>query len=107
MDNLENIKVDTIPLNALMNIQVSGAFYNTIQQLLVALLSEKQDQMEELVPLLKELETRAPKNLWENQVVIFTALMTAIEDAAKEQKLIVREDASKFVSNSSEASPES
>lgn len=90
MDNSTSYKIDILPEDALVNVTISGQFYKRIQTLLFALLEQK--EIETVPGLLKELEIRNPSNLWEEQVVVYTALVYAVEEAAKEQNLIVNRD---------------
>ncbi len=105
-------KINTIALDAIINIPISGAFYSRIQQCTFALLQQKMTEDPngtETNKILKELETREPNDLWETLVTVNLALLYATEEAAKEQKLVIQQNAVDFLpkDSDSEVSPES
>jgi len=110
MNELNDNKIDIIPSDAMMDIQISGVFYNRIQNCLFALLREKDS--DEMTIILKELEERDPKNNWEEHVVICLALTLAVDEAAIKQKLTIKRDFTSEIAAANadsppEASPES
>ena len=113
MDDLKpGDKITTIPLDAIIKIPISGAFYARIQQAFFALLQEKMPEDPtgyKLNERLKELQTRDPEDLWEQQVTIYLALLYAAEESGREQGVLKEEAALDFVPKdaSPEVSPES
>lgn len=110
-DLKSNDKIATIPFGAILNVQISGAFYSRIQQLFYALLEEKiatDPTGFETNKILKELETREPIGKWEVTATLYLALLFAIEKAATEQKQLIQRDASEFFpkESSPKVSPE-
>jgi len=104
-------KIETIPFDAVLNIPISGAFYSRIQQCFYALLEQKMKDDptgESTNKVLKELESRDPVDLWETLVTVNLALLYAADEAAKEQKIMVKREALDYVPKdaSQEASPE-
>ena len=104
-------KIKHIPFDALIDIQISGAFYADLQQQLFILLQQKESEGAEKVnKRLKELETEQPKDFWEFQVTTLLAILYATENAAKKQGHIVATEALDYLpkEDSTEgASPES
>jgi hypothetical protein len=105
-------KISTISMSSIIEVPISGAFYSRIQQCTFALLEQKmKDDPDgsETNKLLKELESREPKDLWELQLTINLALLFATEEAAGKQNLILKQDPNLFLpkDSQSEASPES
>jgi hypothetical protein len=107
MDSTKDNTLDIIPGDAIMTIEVSGVFYQRIQNNLFALLRQEESNPE-LPNILKELEEREPTNSWEEQVTLLLTLSFAIDEAALKQKLIVKQDMTEHFPNpAEEASPES
>jgi len=101
----ESIKINVFKPDAIIKLEISSSFYNKLQQLLFALVSEKEPDI--VVLTLKELETREPQNMWEHHVMIYLALIAAADEAAVAQDLFVKKDLSDIFPSSAEASPES
>jgi len=106
-------KLNIIPPEAIIKVELSGSFYADLQQQLWAMLEEQMNQGKDPLDInkrLKELEKAGfdPKNLWEVQICTLLGLIFAIEKAAKEQgHMIEREALDVLKENSSEeASPE-
>ena len=102
---MSNNKIDVIPSESLIKIEVSGQFYARMQNCLFALMGEKKDNPNELAIILKELETREPQNLWEEQISILLSILFEIDNQASKQGIIVKKDVSDYLPP--EASPES
>lgn len=101
-------KVSVIPMDAVVQLPISGAFYSRIQQCFYALMESKikEDPTGESTnAILKELETREPADLWETLVTVQLALLFAAEESAKEQGILIKKEALDFVPPT-EASPE-
>jgi len=111
MDEIKpNDKVYVLPFEAIVKINISGAFFETLKQGAYTIMEQFNGDIKEIPIILKELETRAPENFWEQQITTYLALLHAVEEGAKEQKLLVAHNASKFLptnDSSPEASPES
>lgn len=105
-----NKNIETIPLDKLINIKVSGAYYASIQNLFYMILQEK--AMDDptgykTAKLLEELGEREPKDKWETQVVLLFSLLRTIEEAAKSQNIISLQPEEKIMSTIPEIFPES
>lgn len=89
-DNL-NKTIESIPLDAIMNVQISGGFYASIQNLFYQVLQENavdDPTGYNTAKILEDMENREPKNKWEQEIVILFSLMNSIEQAAKNQNKI-------------------
>jgi len=82
---MEKIKYDTIPSDALIDIQVSGSFYKKIVELITSLgQSVPQKEFEEA---LEKLKTDKPlASLFEYNIHVLIALIYEIEKKAVDQK---------------------
>jgi hypothetical protein len=82
---MEKIKYDTIPFDAIIDIQVSGSFYKKIVDLLSAL--GQSVPQEEFKTALEKLKTNDPlTSLFEYNIHSLVALVYEIEKKAVEQK---------------------
>jgi hypothetical protein len=106
---MSNDQIAILPFDSLVTVEFSGRFYAKMQNLLFALMQEKSDKPEELALILKELETREPQNMWEEQVSILLAIIFEIDNQAAKQKVLVKKPLSDYLpkDDSPEASPES
>jgi len=104
-------KIKHIPFDALVDIQISGAFYADLQQQLFILLQQKEGEgIEKVNQRIKELETRQPNDFWEFQITTLMAILYATENAAKKQGHIVETEALDYIPKEDSvegASPES
>lgn len=80
-----NAKIETIPFDKLVKVEISGFFYGRLSQLLANFVSDNQF---ELLPAMEELKKREPKTLKEYDFITLVSLCTAVEEAAKEQNVI-------------------
>ena len=103
---MSNDKLDILPFEALVKIEVNGHFYARMQNCLFALMQEKEGTPNELAIILKELESREPQNLWEEQVSILLSIIFEIDSEAAKQGVMVKKVISDL-SPSQGASPES
>ena len=106
---MDETKIKTIPRDAMIDVTISGAFYERLQNCLFTLVNQNKATPEELVIIFKELETRQPKNFWESQVITYLALLVTLDEAANKQKLSKEEALSKYITSpdiSPGASPE-
>lgn len=90
--------VNAIPKDKLITIQVSGLFYQRIQNNLFDIISQA-DDLAKVPVILEELKTREPVNIWETSVSILMALAYEIETKAKEQKAFTKTTVSTFLDN--------
>jgi hypothetical protein len=82
---MEKIKYDTIPSDALIDIQISGSFYKKLVSLLTAL-GESVPQ-EEFKEALAKLKTDEPvKNIFELNIHLLISIIYELEKKAVEQK---------------------
>lgn len=82
---MEKIKYDTIPFDALIDIQISGTFYKKLVNLLTAL--GESVSPEEFKSALEKLKTDEPvKNLFELNVHLLISIIYELEKKAVEQK---------------------
>jgi hypothetical protein len=110
MNNKEITEVDIIPYETIIDIPISGRFYERMQNCLFTLINEKDEDPEVVVCILKELETRPPQNTWEEHLMVLLAVVYAVDNQAAEKGLTIKEKLSKFMpskDSSQEASPES
>jgi hypothetical protein len=87
-DNDLNKPYESIPLDAIVTIEVSGGFYASIQNLFYQVLQEKavdDPTGYNTAKILEDMENREPKNKWEQEIVLLFSLMNSIEAAAKKQ----------------------
>lgn len=83
-------QIETIPLDAIIEIKMSGAFFARIQQLVVNYSSQKTP--EEFKQALENLKSGEPKNEFEYHLLTLMVLMTDFEARAKEQDKIKMQD---------------
>ena len=81
-----NASLELIPLDAIIEIKLSGAFYGRLQEFASQYASTEKDT---LVQRMKELETREPEDYFEHNLTTLLLLIKAIEESAAEQKLTV------------------
>jgi hypothetical protein len=86
----ENNKIDVIPYDTLVSVEVSGAYYARVQQLLMYIFKDK--AADEVSKCMEELKSREPKDIFEYQVITILSLMYEIEVKAREQKKTVVKD---------------
>lgn len=82
----EIIKLGSIPVDAIVTVEVSGAFYMRLHQLLINKAAEKTP--EEFASIMKELKLDEPKNAYEHDLATILTVVLSIEKAAKEQSKI-------------------
>ena len=82
----ETDKIEILPYDAKVKIEISGGFYARLIDLAVSLAAEQ--GIEDLVKIMNELQNREPKTKYEYNLVTVLALTNSIETAAKEQKLL-------------------
>lgn len=75
--------VETIPADAIVNVEISGGMYTRLHQLLLQIASEKSP--DQLKDTLIRLKTEEPKTHGEYHLVSILALIFEIEKKAKEQ----------------------
>jgi hypothetical protein len=111
MDNKldPNEELPVIMNDALIEITISGSFYNKLRRLLFEVMGQKSNEPHTIPLILKELETREPNDLWEAQVTTYLALCHEIEEKATAQKKTTLKKVSDIMPDdpSEEASPES
>lgn len=78
-------QVEVIQPDKIVNIQVSGAFYARIHQLMYYFASKKSP--EEFAKLLSEMSSREPLDNDEYHLLTTLCLLKEIEDKGREQKL--------------------
>ena len=84
-------KIETIPLDAKVKMEIPGSFYGRIQQLLMSYSATK--SQEELQASLKKLAgDEAPADEFEYHLFTLTIFSHEIEKAAKAQGLTVMEE---------------
>jgi len=85
---MEKIKYKTIPHDAIISIEVSGAFYNNLSNLLLHLSSSVSE--EEFKAMLEALKENKPaKNITEFNIHMLFSLIYEIEKNAKNQNKVV------------------
>jgi hypothetical protein len=84
-------KVETIPFDASIKLDMPGSFYARLQQLLLSYSSSKSPQ--ELQTILKKLGTdEEPEDEFEYHLFTLTIFIHEIEKKAKEQNLLKIEE---------------
>jgi ATP-dependent protease HslVU (ClpYQ) peptidase subunit len=73
--------VETFPLDAIVSIDISGAFYIRLAQLLLELLNKKSP--DDLLKAMAELKTRDPKDNDEYHILTMMVLVNEIEQTVK------------------------
>jgi hypothetical protein len=73
--------VETFPPDAIVSIQISGAFYVRLAQLLLELLNKRSPQ--DLMQLMAELKTREPKDNDEYHILTMMVLVNEIEQTVR------------------------
>lgn len=87
----KKIKVDTIPFDAKVKLEIPGSFYARIQQLVVHYSQSRPN--DELVAAMQALaKNEQAKNEFEYHVQTLTILIWEIEKAAKEQGCLKAEE---------------
>jgi len=80
----ENQHVHVFPLDAIVSIEISGAYYTRVSKLLADMLMQK--PQEELVKLMSDLNQRAPETDEEYNILTLIILVNEIEKAVKDQE---------------------
>jgi hypothetical protein len=83
-------QIETIPLKAIVELKVSGAFYSRMHQLLITFSAQKKP--EEFAEILNRLKTEAPKDEYENHLWTLLTFMIDFEASAKLQDKMVMQD---------------
>ena len=84
-------KIDTIPLESIIKIEVSGHFYARIQQMILGMANEK--PQEEFLKVLKKLESNTgAESLYEYNLHTLMSLAFEIESQAKAQNIFTEEE---------------
>ncbi len=83
-------KVETIPFETVVDIQISGAFYARIQNLLMHL--SMQHPQEDFVKALERLKNAEPTNEFEYHLLTLLTLSQEIEAKAKLQNKLEMRD---------------
>jgi len=84
----EKMTLPVIDLSAVVDIKISGYFYNKIQSLLMIKASEvSEEEFTKVLTKLKESDSKID-SLYESEIHILLALVSAIEKGAKEQNKI-------------------
>jgi hypothetical protein len=100
----------TVPLNAIVDISVSGQFLVDLQQGLMHLYElHPSGKMQDALKDVAELTTREPKNKWEAHILLYFNLIYAIESKFKEKGLTserTQEEIEQLVKDSQGSSPE-
>jgi len=104
---MDSTTIDVLPYDSLVKIEISGTFYERLQNCLFAALQEKEDEPEELALILKELETRQPANNWEERVYVLLAIIYEVDNQAAQQEVLVKKSIDIPPNSSPEVSPES
>lgn len=86
----EIIKLGSIPVDAVVKIEISGAFYMRLHQTLLNKAAEKSP--EEFAKIMKELKLMEPKDVYEHDLGTILSVVLAVENAAKDQNLIKSTD---------------
>lgn len=87
----KKIEVETIPYDAKIKIEVPGSFYARLQQLVVHYSQSK--PQEELLKAMQRLkENKQAESEFEYHIQTLTILIFEIENAAKEQKALKKEE---------------
>lgn len=83
MPTQEILKLGSIPVDAVVTLEVTGAFYMRLHQLLINKSAEKTP--EEFALLMKELKVDAPKDAYEHDLSTLLMLVLTIEENAQKQ----------------------
>lgn len=84
-------KIQVIPLDSIIPIEVSGHFYTRIQQMLISMANEKSP--EEFVKVMKNLETnKQSESIYEYNIHTISSLIFEIESQAKNLNLLKEEE---------------
>lgn len=75
--------IQTIPLDAIFTVSISGGFYARLQGLLLYLSKQKSEQ--EFVTCLQNLKSGEPKNEYENQLLTVLTMINGCESEASKQ----------------------
>lgn len=76
-------KIEVIPYDSIIKVEVSGAYYARFHQLFISYISQKSP--EEFAKILAELKDREPATEYEHNVVTLLSFIKEIELKAKEQ----------------------
>ena len=99
-----NAEIEVISRDAIIKIEVSGAYYGRLMTLISNFTMPKG---KEVITILKELETREPANAFEYDLITLMMLHKSIEDAAREQKLTGKTTVDELIKDVQEGDPES
>ncbi len=86
----ETIKLGSIPVDAIVTIEVSGAFYMRLHQTLLNKAAERTP--EEFAKIMKELKLSEPKDPYEHDLGTILSVVMAVEQAAQKQNIIKSTD---------------
>jgi len=92
MDNSNVTEIDVLPREAIVDISISGAFYERLQNCLYALLNTHPDGQAGAAVRIKELDSSPPETLWDEQVLILLSLIYTIDQNAITGKLTIKDD---------------
>lgn len=79
----QNQTVDVFPFDEIVSIEMSGAFYARITQLLMDHIHTKEPQ--EVAKLFNELSSREPQDAYEYHLVTLSALVREVEEQVQKQ----------------------
>ena len=100
----------TIPLDAIVDISISGQFLADLQQGLIHLYElHPSGKMDDALKDVAELSTREPKNKWEAHILLYFSLIYEIESKFKEKGLTnerTQEEIEQLIKDSQGSSPE-
>jgi len=81
-------KLLSIPKDAIIDIQVSGGFYQNLQQLLYLIAEQK--SVEEFTAAMNKVKSGKPTDLYEFQLATILGLIFEIESQAEKQNKLVQ-----------------
>lgn len=79
-------KIPVFPFDKVAKVEISGGFYVRVSQLLMTY--AQQQGVTDLIKFLEEMKTREPKTDFEYHLMTLLTLVSSIETAAKDQKLL-------------------
>lgn len=88
---MATIQYDSIPADAIIDLKVSGAYYEKLKIVLLTL--TEQVPPDQLLAMMEKFKTpQAPDSALEHNIYTLLLLIKTIEDEAKKQKLTVVKD---------------
>jgi hypothetical protein len=85
---MATIQYDSIPGDAIIDLRISGAYYEKLKIVLLSL--TEQVPPDQLLPMMEKFKTpQAPDSALEHNIYTLLLLIKSIEDEAKNQKLTV------------------